>query len=161
MPNREKTILITGGCSVGVLTARLTDLQGTNRASLPGPAVLDAYALQGIGLELVKQYAKRPGVTVIASVRKLEFGAELEALSSTLDNGSRIIVVKIDNQVDTDAKEAVEFIKKQGVDSLDLVCQNAHCRALSYGSRQVIANSGIAWVYDQMAVVSIEKFREQ
>jgi hypothetical protein len=64
----------------------------------------------------------------------LESGRELQDLNATLANGSKIIVVKIDNQVDTDAKEAVEAIKQAGITSLDLV----------------IANSGLATVYGEM-----------
>jgi hypothetical protein len=64
----------------------------------------------------------------------LESGRELQDLNATLANGSKIIVVTIVNQVDTDAKEAVEAIKQAGITSLDLV----------------IANSGLATVYGEM-----------
>ncbi|RDL42234.1 putative cytochrome 52A4 [Venustampulla echinocandica] len=87
--------------------------------------VLITGANKGIGLGFVKKYLNRPNTTVIAGVRN-PTSPEAKAISELPKaDGSKVIIVKIENTSDTDAAEAVESIKKQGVDKLDIAIANA------------------------------------
>lgn len=87
------------------------------------PAILISGANRGLGLGLAKGYAKRDGNTVILAVRTPSSCPDIET-----GKGSKVIVVKLDAGVAEDAKKAVEEVRKQGVDKLDVVC----LRAASY-----------------------------
>jgi norsolorinic acid ketoreductase len=57
--------------------------------------------------------------------------------------GSRVIVVKIDSASDNDAVEAIDTIKRLGINHLDVV----------------IANAGIGDVYETVDKIRLDKFR--
>ncbi|KAF4471804.1 short-chain dehydrogenase [Fusarium albosuccineum] len=79
----------------------------------------------GIGKELTTKLLLRPGVTVVAAVRDTSrAGPSLTSLPK--GEGSRLILVKIDSQADTDAAVAVSQLQEEhGVTSLDIVIANA------------------------------------
>lgn len=82
-------------------------------------------ANRGIGKGLTVTLLQRPNSTVIAGVR------DPAASATTLNSlptaaGSRIVVVKIDSQSETDAKEAISLLRTQhSITSLDIVIANA------------------------------------
>ncbi|KAF5010720.1 hypothetical protein FDECE_3131 [Fusarium decemcellulare] len=80
---------------------------------------------RGIGKELTAKLLLRPGVTVVAAVRDTpRAGPSLTSLPKA--EGSRLILVKIDSQVDTDAAIAVSQLQQEhGITSLDIVIANA------------------------------------
>lgn len=80
---------------------------------------------RGIGKGFVSQLLQRPNTTVIATVRDTAKSAPLlESLPKA--EGSRLIVVKLDSQVEDDAKTAVSQLRSEhGIESLDVVIANA------------------------------------
>ncbi|WVR05951.1 hypothetical protein IAU60_002978 [Kwoniella sp. DSM 27419] len=84
------------------------------------PAVLISGANRGLGLGLAKAYALQQDTTVIAAVRKTDSMPDVE-----LAKGSRLVRVKLDSGDIEDPKKAIEEIKRQGVDKLDIVIANA------------------------------------
>ncbi|KAI0421151.1 Nor-1 [Xylaria grammica] len=106
--------------------------------------VLITGANRGLGRALAEAYLSRPDHVVIGSVRdeSSESAASLKAFKPA--SGSRVIVVKIANDSDTDPAAAVETIKAAGVSSLDIV----------------IANSGISGNFSRLEGVNINDFKE-
>ena len=70
---------------------------------------------------------ERAGTTVVAAVRDPSAAPELKALP--VGASSRLIVVKILAESDTDAKDvASDLQKNHGIDSVDIVVANAAIR---------------------------------
>ncbi|KAF2227166.1 aflatoxin biosynthesis ketoreductase nor-1 [Elsinoe ampelina] len=82
-------------------------------------------ANRGIGQGFVGHLLLRPGSTVISAVRDPSKAIiALEGLPTS--GGSRLIVVKLDSTVHTDAFEAAgELRQKHGIDKVDVVIANA------------------------------------
>ena len=94
-------------------------------------------ANRGIGKGFVEQLLQRPAATVIATARDPAKAASLNDLKK--GEGSRLIIVKLDSQVDTDAREAVAQLKDEhGITSIDAVIANA---AISHSSSPVTKNT--------------------
>lgn len=86
---------------------------------------------RSLGRHLLQAFAVKPNSTVIAAVRNPKaVKDELDSLSNSLPNGSRIIVVKIDSASQPDVVDAVKEIQAQGIDKIDVVrralCQRSH-----------------------------------
>ncbi|WWD07754.1 hypothetical protein V865_005857 [Kwoniella europaea PYCC6329] len=94
--------------------------------------VLITGASRGVGLAFVEAFAKK-GYKVIAAVRDLSKAPTVEGLAA---------VVKIDSNNDSDAVNAIEELKKKGIDSLDIV----------------IANAGISSNYDLLREANLDSF---
>ncbi|KAE8442533.1 hypothetical protein EG329_003248 [Mollisiaceae sp. DMI_Dod_QoI] len=88
---------------------------------MSGLTYLITGANRGIGKGLLSAYVLRPNTTVIAAVRNIK--SATEAFSSVpLGPGSKIITVKIDSTIDTDAAAAVEELKtKYGITNIDVL----------------------------------------
>jgi len=82
-------------------------------------------ATKGIGRTLVETYLLRPNHTVIGSVRDKESPLAKELQTLPTGEGSKILVVKIENTSTTDPTEAVKELKAAGVNHLDIVIANA------------------------------------
>ncbi|RYP09407.1 hypothetical protein DL765_008470 [Monosporascus sp. GIB2] len=82
-------------------------------------------ANRGIGKGLTAKLLQRPGVTVIATARDpVKAATSLNELPK--GEGSKLIIVKLDSQVDSDAGAAVAQLQKEhGITSLDVVIANA------------------------------------
>ncbi|RYP04925.1 hypothetical protein DL764_004137 [Monosporascus ibericus] len=80
---------------------------------------------RGIGQGLVSRVLTRPGVTVIATVRDpAKASPALQALPK--GEGSKVIVLKLDSQSDSDAATVVAQLQKEhGITSIDVVIANA------------------------------------
>ncbi|WVF70546.1 hypothetical protein IAT40_005337 [Kwoniella sp. CBS 6097] len=77
-------------------------------------------ANRGIGLGLAQAYASKEGYTVIVALRKPD-----SMPTVNISSGSKLVIVKLDAGDINDPKKAIEEIKKQGVDKLDIVIANA------------------------------------
>ncbi|KAL2678560.1 hypothetical protein Neosp_009308 [[Neocosmospora] mangrovei] len=81
-------------------------------------------ANRGIGRALVSKLLLRTGVTVVATARDVSKASSLNDLPK--GEGSRLILAKLDSQVDTDAADLVSQLRgRYGVLSLDVVIANA------------------------------------
>lgn len=100
-------------------------------------------ANRGIGKGLTAELLKRPNTTVVAGVRDTAASASiLNAIPA--GEGSKVILVKIDSQSETDAKEAVSTLASEGITSIDVV----------------IANAGIAHSGASVAQTTIDSLRD-
>ncbi|ROV97794.1 hypothetical protein VPNG_08641 [Cytospora leucostoma] len=82
-------------------------------------------ANRGLGKGFVQKYLSRPNTTVIGSVRNVASSDAQIPQSLPKAEGSKLILVKIENTSDTDAKDAVASLKSHGIESLDIVIANA------------------------------------
>ncbi|KAH8885451.1 putative aflatoxin biosynthesis ketoreductase nor-1 [Thozetella sp. PMI_491] len=87
--------------------------------------VLITGANKGLGRSLTEHYLQRPNYTVIATVRNIDSEQAKSLPSIPVASGSRLIVLKVDSQSETDAADAVKSLVAQGVSKLDIVIANA------------------------------------
>ncbi|KAH6983847.1 aflatoxin biosynthesis ketoreductase nor-1 [Ilyonectria destructans] len=81
-------------------------------------------ANRGIGKGFTEKLLLRPGVTVVATARDPAKAATLNSLPK--GEGSKLIILKLDSQVDADPAAAVAQLQKDhGIKSLDVVIANA------------------------------------
>ncbi|KAI1204854.1 NAD(P)-binding protein [Annulohypoxylon truncatum] len=99
---------------------------------MPSTTVLISGANRGLGKGLLERYAAKENHTIIAANRDPKHPTSKCLHNISTGPGSRIIVVKLDASIESDADAAVEELSStHGIDHLDLV----------------IANAGIANVY--------------
>lgn len=93
--------------------------------SMSSTTYLITGANRGIGKGLTAALLQRPNTTVIAGVR--DTGASASILNSLpAATGSKVILVKLDSQSETDAQDAVSQLKSEhSITSLDVVIANA------------------------------------
>ncbi|KAM0271959.1 hypothetical protein ACHAQH_008866 [Verticillium albo-atrum] len=82
-------------------------------------------ANRGIGQSFVKQILRKPATTVIAGVRDPSHSTSRALAELPKGEGTRLILVKIDSAVETDANAAVATLREQGITKLDVVIANA------------------------------------
>lgn len=88
--------------------------------------ILITGANRGIGKGFTQTYLAQPSTTVIAAVRDPSHESSKSLASLPLGANSKLIVVKLDSSVVTDAADAVATLKKEhGIESLDIVIANA------------------------------------
>ncbi|KAH7146886.1 aflatoxin biosynthesis ketoreductase nor-1 [Dactylonectria estremocensis] len=81
-------------------------------------------ANRGLGKGFTEKLLQRPGVTVVATARDPAKAAALNSLPK--GEGSKLIILKLDSQIDADAAAAVVQLQKDhGIKSLDVVIANA------------------------------------
>lgn len=87
--------------------------------------VLITGANRGLGEGILKRYLAKPDHIVIAANRNPDH--ETSKALADLPKGprSRLIVVKIDARSETDASTAIQELKIQGIDHVDIVIANA------------------------------------
>ncbi|KAI1170395.1 Nor-1 [Nemania sp. FL0916] len=112
---------------------------------MPSTTVLITGANRGLGRALAEAYLSRPDHVVIAAVRDdtSESSSSLKAIKPA-SSSSRVIVVKIANDSETDAAAAVDTIKAAGISSLDVV----------------IANAAIANVFARLEEIDMKDFQQ-
>ncbi|KAH6717085.1 hypothetical protein BKA61DRAFT_477458 [Leptodontidium sp. MPI-SDFR-AT-0119] len=102
--------------------------------------VLISGANRGLGKGLVELYLAKPNHTVIAANRDPENASSKALAKLTTGSGSRLIVVKTDASVETDALEAVKALSFQGIEHIDVV----------------IANAGVSYTWPKVSELKIE-----
>ncbi|KAI0883738.1 NAD(P)-binding protein [Annulohypoxylon maeteangense] len=103
--------------------------------------ILISGAARGLGKGLVERYLAQPNHLVIAANRNPGSPASQTLSQLPVAEGSRLVVVKLDATVDTDAADAVkELREKHVIEHLDVV----------------IANAGISSVWPAVKDVRIE-----
>ncbi|KAF5597959.1 short-chain dehydrogenase reductase SDR [Fusarium pseudoanthophilum] len=81
---------------------------------------------RGIGQGLVKTFLARPSLTVIVGVRDPSHPTSKALHDLPVGKGSKLIIIKLDSSVPSDAAAAVATLKAEhGIDSLDIVIANA------------------------------------
>ncbi|OBT67284.1 hypothetical protein VE03_02627 [Pseudogymnoascus sp. 23342-1-I1] len=87
--------------------------------------VLITGANRGLGEGILKRYLAKPDHIVIAANRNPDHETSKALADLPKGPGSRLIVVKIDATNETDASTAIQELKDQGIDHLDIVIANA------------------------------------
>ncbi|KZL78376.1 aflatoxin biosynthesis ketoreductase nor-1 [Colletotrichum incanum] len=82
-------------------------------------------ANRGIGRGFVQRILQKPSTTVIAAVRDPSHPTSKALTDLPKGPDTKLIVVKLDSSVETDAAAAVGQLREQGITSLDLVIANA------------------------------------
>lgn len=82
-------------------------------------------ANRGIGRGFVQQLLQKPSITVIAAVRDPSHPTSKALADLPKGSDTKLIVVKLDSIVETDAAAAVAEIRELGITSLDVVIANA------------------------------------
>ncbi|OBT48705.1 hypothetical protein VE00_00911 [Pseudogymnoascus sp. WSF 3629] len=81
---------------------------------------------RGIGRGFVSTFLSRPAITVIVGVRNPEHPSSKALEELPKAEGSRLITVKLDSSVASNAGEAVDKLRKEhGIQALDIVIANA------------------------------------
>jgi norsolorinic acid ketoreductase len=92
---------------------------------MSGLTYLITGAARGLGKGVLAAFVARPNTTVIAAVRNVK-SATSALKSIPVGEGSKIIIVKIDSESDTDAAAAVEELKtKYSITHIDVLLSNA------------------------------------
>ncbi|KAE8442836.1 hypothetical protein EG329_002808 [Mollisiaceae sp. DMI_Dod_QoI] len=88
--------------------------------------VLITGANRGIGKALITTYLSRPNHIVIAGIRNPSHPTSQSLLSLPTASGTKLILIKIDSSVDTDAATAIHTLKTEHkITHLDLLIANA------------------------------------
>lgn len=87
--------------------------------------VLITGANRGLGEGILKRYLAKPDHIVIAANRNPDHPTSKALADLPKGPGSRLIVVKIDARSETDALSAIQELKDQGIDHIDIVIANA------------------------------------
>ncbi|KAH7007508.1 aflatoxin biosynthesis ketoreductase nor-1 [Ilyonectria destructans] len=82
-------------------------------------------ANRGIGRGFVQRILQKPSTTVIAAVRDPSHPTSTALADLPKGAGTKLITVKLDSAVETDAASAVAELRDQGITSLDMVIANA------------------------------------
>ncbi|KAL4955004.1 hypothetical protein BDW69DRAFT_193587 [Aspergillus filifer] len=109
----------------------------------PPTVVLITGANRGIGRGLLKLYIAKPNHVVIAANRDPNHPTSKELLSLPTASGTSVKVVGLDLTSPTDAAEAAQTLKKEGIDHID-IC---------------IANAAIAYTFPTIDDVKVEDMR--
>ncbi|KAI1144484.1 NAD(P)-binding protein [Hypoxylon sp. FL0543] len=87
--------------------------------------VLISGANRGLGKGLLERYLAKPNHIVVAANRNPEHPTSKALSELPRGRNSRLVVVKIDASVESDAAKGVRQLIAQGVDHLDIVVANA------------------------------------
>ncbi|KAH8776313.1 aflatoxin biosynthesis ketoreductase nor-1 [Diaporthe sp. PMI_573] len=82
-------------------------------------------ANRGLGRGFAQRILQKPSSTVIAAVRDPAHATSKSLLDLTKGPNSKLIIVKLDSNVATDAADAVAQLRDQGITYLDIVIANA------------------------------------
>ncbi|KAG4438726.1 hypothetical protein IFR05_005806 [Cadophora sp. M221] len=83
--------------------------------------VLGSGVNRGLGKGLVELYLAKPNHSVIAANRDPESASSKALAKLPTGSDSRLIVIKTDASVETDALEAVKTLSSHGIDHIDIV----------------------------------------
>jgi norsolorinic acid ketoreductase len=87
--------------------------------------VLISGANRGLGKGLLELYLARPNHIVIGANRNPDHSTSKALFDLPKGEGSRLVVVKLDATVESDAADAMKELQSQGIDHLDTVIANA------------------------------------
>lgn len=82
-------------------------------------------ANRGIGKGFVQRILQKPSTTVVAAVRDPSHPTSKALNDFPKGPGSRLVIVKLDSAVETDAADAMVQLRNQGITSLDIIIANA------------------------------------
>lgn len=102
--------------------------------------VLVSGANRGLGKGFVELYLAKPNHTVIAATRDPSSASSQALTSLPTGSGSRLILVKVDASVETDALSAIKTLTSEGNDHIDIV----------------IANAGVSYIWPKVSELKIE-----
>ncbi|KAK3320147.1 hypothetical protein B0T19DRAFT_433963 [Cercophora scortea] len=105
--------------------------------------VLISGASRGLGKGLLEIFLARPDHIVIAANRNADSPTSKALNDLPKGAGSRLIVVKVDSTVETEAFDAVKQLEAEGIDHLDIV----------------IANAGISFAWPTVADLKVADLR--
>lgn len=91
----------------------------------PTTIVLISGANRGLGKGLLERWLARPNHIVIAANRNPEHPTSKALDELPKGQDSRLIVIKIDASIESDAAEGVRRLVSQGIDHLDIVVSSA------------------------------------
>ncbi|CZR49834.1 uncharacterized protein FPRO_16042 [Fusarium proliferatum ET1] len=101
-------------------------------------------ANRGIGLGFVAFLLQRPQTTVIAAVRNPSHPSSRDLLSLAKASGSKLILIKIDAAIVSDATDAVAILQKDhGITVLDIVIANAGISCSSTRTSEITFSSAM------------------
>lgn len=117
------------GAAVSVVKSHLPsapfEILQHHLSNMSASIVLISGANRGLGKGLLEQYLARPDHIVVAANRNPDHVSSKKLADLPKGSGSRLIVVKVDSNSNTDAAEAVKELEAQGVNHLDVVIANA------------------------------------
>lgn len=87
--------------------------------------VLITGANRGLGEGILKRYLAKPDHVVIAANRNPDHETSKVLADLPKGPGSSLIVIKIDARRESDASAAIQELKDQGIDHIDIVIANA------------------------------------
>ncbi|KAI0386116.1 NAD(P)-binding protein [Hypomontagnella monticulosa] len=87
--------------------------------------VLISGANRGLGKGLLERYLARPNHIVIAANRNPEHPTSKALDELPKGQGSRLVVIKIDASIESDAAEGIGKLISQGIEHLDIVISSA------------------------------------
>ncbi|EEY16816.1 aflatoxin biosynthesis ketoreductase nor-1 [Verticillium alfalfae VaMs.102] len=92
---------------------------------IPPSIYLITGANRGIGKGFVQRILQKPSTTVVAAVRDPSHPTSKALVDLPKGADTKLIIVKLDSAITTDAAKAVAYIRSQGITSLDIVIANA------------------------------------
>lgn len=87
--------------------------------------VLITGANRGLGKGLLERYLLLPNHTIIAANRKPSDPTSKELSTFPRAPGTKLVLVKLDARIWSDASEAIKSLQNQGIEHLDVVIANA------------------------------------
>ncbi|KAK3690105.1 hypothetical protein B0T22DRAFT_423831 [Podospora appendiculata] len=105
--------------------------------------VLISGASRGLGKGLLEIFLARPNHIVIAANRNADSPTSKALNDLPKGSGSRLIVVKVDSTVESEAFDAAKQLEAEGIDHLDIV----------------IANAGISFAWPTVADLKVADLR--
>ncbi|OTA95888.1 hypothetical protein M434DRAFT_168630 [Hypoxylon sp. CO27-5] len=116
---------------------------------------------RGIGNGFAKAYLSRPQHIVIGSIRETAASAsgveELKAFAAA--EGSRLLLVTIENTSPTDPQQALQVVKSEGIEHLDIVIANAGGSPIPTTSLDRVTAEEMTTVYQVNAVGPLMLFQ--
>ncbi|KAL9112216.1 MAG: hypothetical protein Q9187_007808, partial [Circinaria calcarea] len=82
-------------------------------------------ANKGIGRGLLEAFLARPNSIVVAGIRDRRARVSEALTSIPTASGSKVVVIKMNSSLETDARDAVELLKSAyGIDKIDVIIAN-------------------------------------
>ena len=108
--------------------------------------ILITGANRGLGRGLLQRYLVKPNHTVIALNRDPSSSTSISLFSLPTGTGSKLIILKTDARVESDALEAVKQLISQGITYIDVVIANAGVHSGIYPKVSEIKTED--WIYN-------------
>lgn len=105
--------------------------------------VLISGANRGLGKGLLELYLARPNHIVVAANRNPDHPTSKALAELPKGADTRLVVIKIDASVESDAAEGIKQLTAQGIDHIDIV----------------IANAGVCYVFPKVSDIKAEELQ--